>query len=453
MGTPPPFIKNPFFLFCMLLTQKLRIFPSESQRTVLWALAEKCRLLYNFALAERIENGKQNRAKPEGKRNYITYTTQQNQLPETKRNYPEYRWVYSKVLQMTLRKLDADYKSFWSLRKKGDKNARPPRFKSKKHFTTLCYNQSGFKMGAADITLSHRHPSRVPLSFELPSDLIPPGKVKQVDLFLDLQERWFVSLTYEKETPAYKDNGFYQAFDLGVSQTTAVNLHGKSIQFKHRRADLYWKKKLEEVQSKRDHCKKYSPRWKGYNKKLVKMKRKQANQLKDYQHWLSRQIINNTRANTLIIGDLDVKDMACKKKSTGNAQKTKARKTLNHSVQNAGFLGRLAEFLTYKATMVGKRVIRIGEQRTTKACCQCGKLKRRAIYERVIECECGNRIDRDVNSSLNIMVKFLALKRHGQFEFLSLQPSMNEESFLRSDDWNGFLRHTGLLVVEAGAHS
>ncbi|MFX0033230.1 MAG: helix-turn-helix domain-containing protein [Candidatus Hodarchaeota archaeon] len=38
----------------MLLTQKIRIIPSQAQSKVLWALSEKCRLLYNFGLKERI---------------------------------------------------------------------------------------------------------------------------------------------------------------------------------------------------------------------------------------------------------------------------------------------------------------------------------------------------------------------------------------------------------------
>lgn len=40
----------------MKLSQKMRIFPSKEQEQVLWILSERCRLLYNFALAERMEN-------------------------------------------------------------------------------------------------------------------------------------------------------------------------------------------------------------------------------------------------------------------------------------------------------------------------------------------------------------------------------------------------------------
>lgn len=451
--TPPPFLRENLFLFFMMLTQKLRIFPSEAQAKVLWDLAEKCRLIYNFALAERFEKWRQNKEKRKDEQGYLSYTDQQNQLPHIKQRYPEYRWVYSKVLQVTLRKLDADIKSFVALRKKGDTNARPPRFKSKKYFTTLCYNQSGFKLSDSTLSLSHKHPSKEPLLFELRKEVIPRGTCKQVELFRDARKRWFISLTCEIEVPPYHDNALYHAFDLGVAQTTGVNLHGKSVQFRHKRADLYWKKKIEEVQSKRDHCKKYSRRWTHYHLKLKNMKYRLACQLKDYQHWLSKQLIENTKANTLIVGDLAVKGMARRKKSTGNARMTKAAKTLHHSVQNAGFMGRLAEFLTYKAEKVGKRVIRIGEERTTKACCKCGKLTHHPLYERFIECDCGNRIDRDVNAAINMMVKFLILKQCGQFAFLSPQPSVNEESFLTCDDWNGFLRHTGLLDLEAGAYS
>ena len=435
----------------MELSQKLPIFPTDSQIKVLWNLSEKCRLIYNFALAERIENWRENKVKPREEREYIKYTDQQNKLPAIKEKYPEYKWVYSKVFQMTLRKLDANYKSFKALWNNGDKKARSPRFKSKKYFTTLCYNQSGFKITDSMIVFSHKHPSKEELSFEIPKELIPKEKIKQVEIFLDSLKRWFISITYEIKTLKYEDNGLYQAFDLGVSQTAGVNIHSKFVSFKHRRVDLYWKKKIEEVQSKRDHCKKGSNKWKWYNAKLKKMKRKQANQLKDFQHWLSKHIVENTKANTIIIGKLAVKEMAKKKKGTGNAKKTKAKKTLNHSVQNTGFMSRFAEFLTYKAEKLGKRIIRIGEDKTTKACCKCGKLSRRAIYERFIICECGNQIDRDLNSAINIMVKFLKLKEWNEYDFLSHEPSVDEELFLQI--WNGFLRHTTNPTEKVGADS
>ncbi|MFO8020096.1 MAG: transposase, partial [Promethearchaeia archaeon] len=408
----------------MQLSQKIRIYPTEEQLQVLWDLSEKCRLIYNFALSDRINTWKKQKKKPKQERKYITYTQQQNRLPKIKDNYPEYKWVYSKVLQMTLRKLDANYRSFFSLWKSGDNHARPPKYKGKNYFTTLCYNQSGFKTKNNTIVFSHGHPSKTLLKFDISHYSLNKEveRVKQIEIFTK-KCKWFVSITYEFQEPEYMDNGKYQAIDLGIlNLVSAVNLDGKFIQIKNRRADLYWKKKLQEVQSKRDRCKKGSNRWNRYHQKLCKMKEKCANQLRDFQHKISKQIVENTKANTIIVGDLNVKQMARKKKTTKSPRQNKANKTLNHSLQNTGSLGRFVQFLTYKAEKIGKRVIRIDESYTTRTCAKCGRKAKRDLSERDISCECGHKMDRDLNSAVNIMVKFLTSAD------LSHQPSLKEES-------------------------
>jgi putative transposase len=94
------------------LTQKIRIFPNPEQEEVLKVLSEKCRLIYNFALEERITAWK-NDIKG------IKYFKQNKDLPKIKDRFSEYKWVYSKVLQEVLRNLDANYKSFFAFWKKG----------------------------------------------------------------------------------------------------------------------------------------------------------------------------------------------------------------------------------------------------------------------------------------------------------------------------------------------
>ena len=393
----------------MIITKKIRVFPSVVQQKVLLDLSEKCRLIYNFALKERIDNWAENKIKTKEDRMYITYNKQQDDLPSLKKKYPEYKWNYSKVYQGTLKKLDADYKSFFASWKNGDLNARLPRFKGKHHFTVLVYNQSGFKIDENSIVFSHKHPSAIPLKFKIDYSSSNGEKIKQVEIFNDSREKWFITLSIEFNEPAYIDNGLYQAIDLGIINiTTAVNSSGKFIQIKNQRADLYWKNKMEEVQSWRDHCKKYSKKWHFYNKKLKQMQRKLANQMRDFQHKISKKIVENTRANTIIIGDLDIKDMSRHEKDTGNPRQNKARKTLHHSLQNTGSMGRFAEFLTYKAEKIGKRVTRIDESMTTKTCCVCGKIRHRKLSERTIICDCGNILDRDKNSAVNIMIRFLS---------------------------------------------
>jgi putative transposase len=422
----------------MLLTYKVRIRPTLEQEYVLWDLSERCRLLYNFSLQERTQDWAAQQQKEKNKRHYITYPQQSKLLPEIKRIYPKYRWVYSKVLQQVMKKLNENFHSFLSLRKKGDINAQPPHFKGRHYFFTLCYNQSGFIITNGMLHLSHKHPSRIPLDFRIPSQYHHIEHIKQIEIKHEKDAKWFACITIMMESPSYRDNGLYQAIDLGVSNiVSAVNLHFKFIQIKNRRADIFWKRKIEQVQSKRDHCKHNSHRWERYTSKLVRMKRKSANQMRDYQHKISEKIINNTRANTIIVGDLNVKQMVKKQQGTNNVRKTKARKTLHHSIYNTGSLGRFTQFLTYKAERVGKKVIRIDESYTSQKCVVCGKHVKRALSERFITCNCGNRIDRDLNSALNLLERFLNQKQ--QFEFLSHQPSMTEESFLKRLD---LLRYT-----------
>ncbi|MHA1673335.1 MAG: zinc ribbon domain-containing protein [Promethearchaeota archaeon] len=40
-------------------------------------------------------------------------------------------------------------------------------------------------------------------------------------------------------------------------------------------------------------------------------------------------------------------------------------------------------------------------------CCSCGLRKKCLLSERDIFCNCGNRMDRDLNSAVNIMKKYL----------------------------------------------
>ncbi|MFX0062898.1 MAG: RNA-guided endonuclease InsQ/TnpB family protein [Candidatus Hermodarchaeota archaeon] len=273
------------------MTYKTQIHPTKDQEQVLWDLSEKCRLLYNFALKERTVVWHMQQDLPKNKHKYISYGDQQNALPMLKKRYPDYHWVYSKVLQMTLRTLDADYKSFFALWRKGDSNARPPKYKRKHIFTTLKYNQSGFNVKNGVLTLSHKHPTKIQLTFQLPYP--PTGTIKQVELYQDRHTKsWYVAFNCAIDVLPYHDNGLYQAFDLGIKNiVSAVNSQGQFVQVKNRRPDKYWRPKLAEVMLKRDRCKKFSRHWHWYNQKLSRMIKKQANQLRDFQHWLSKRLL------------------------------------------------------------------------------------------------------------------------------------------------------------------
>ena len=449
----------------MDLTLKFSVNPTKEQEDVSWILSEKVRLLYNFALGHRNHIYDTTGAS-------VTYTQQQDDLPDIKRKYPEYEWVYSKVLQMVLKVLDDDFHSFFSKRKKGDKTAQKPGYKGRDYFTTMTWNQSGFKIEDGYIFLSHYYnyntKTYIPLKFKIPEDLMKNtdidlqtifnfGKIKQITFYreepyIKKDSQYCLSIVYDYPTGYMKDNGLYQAIDLGIGKTvTAVNMEAKFFEIKNPRKDLYWNPIIDSIQSVRDHCKKtvtkvkgiidvevrdkkgrlikdkegkirteekeidrkfteVSKRWDRLNDIKKKCHKKCSNQIHDDLHKWSDMMIKNTKSNTIIVGKLNIKDMTKSgikiKNKSGDIIKVKSKK-LNRSTQNQGYISKFVGFLTYKAEKIGKRVMEISEVNTTKRCYVCGKMHDMALSDRIMKCDCGNIIDRDRNSAINIMINFL----------------------------------------------
>ncbi|MGZ3634369.1 MAG: transposase [Parachlamydiaceae bacterium] len=181
---------------------------------------------------------------------------------------------------------------------------------------TLVYNQSGFKIKNGTVTFSHKV-NDVPLSFEIGDDF-DSLNIKQLEIYNNdpykARGEFYVSVVYDTEsTKEYVDNSLYQATDLGVTKiVTAVNTQGRFFEVKTPRADQYWEKKINSAKSRRDHCigvKKGSKKSKRYlriAKAVSKMSRKKSNQNKDFQHKLSKKMVENTKANTIIVGDLSI---------------------------------------------------------------------------------------------------------------------------------------------------
>lgn len=104
---------------------------------------------------------------------------------------------------------------------------------------------------------------------------------------------------------------------------------------------------------------------------------------------------------------------------TSQMMKKEERKLNETQVRKLG-LWRHSQFrirLIEKAELIGKKVIVTDEQYTTKTCGNCGKINNITI-EKEFNCEgCHVKLDRDINASRNILIRFLSnlpLNYHGR---------------------------------------
>ena len=66
--------------------------------------------------------------------------------------------------------------------------------------------------------------------------------------------------------------------------------------------------------------------------------------------------------------------------------------------------GMFTDFLAYKMERAGKKLVRIDRwYPSSKTCSCCGNIKEDLqLSDRIYECACGNRMDRDQNAAINI---------------------------------------------------
>ena len=200
--------------------------------------------------------------------------------------------------------------------------------------------------------------------------------------------KYFASLCVETEEPKYIVPKFNACgFDLGLKDF-AIFDSGEVIENpKYYRNTEYKIKKTQRVLNK---CKKFSKNYKKVQLKLAKLHEKIRNQRKDFQHKISRQIVNE---NQIIVSEnLNVKGMLKNNK-------------LAKSIQDASFSS-FCNMISYKAIEQHRQYVKIGIfYPSSKLCHCCGfKYKGLKLEERFWTCpKCGTYLDRDENAAINIL--------------------------------------------------
>jgi len=275
----------------MLKTYRYRIYPNNRQKRIIDQTIELCRYLYNCGLEHRILAYRQRRAS--------VYAYQQiNELPGIKEVFPDYKNIYSQVLQDVLRRLDKTFSSFFRRVKTGEKPGFP-RYKGENRYHSFTYPQPQENMIPANgkVYLPKIGKVKIKLHREI------PGNIKTVTV-TRRNGKYYACFTVEVESVLLPKTGRTVGIDVGVSAFVATS-DGLLVQSPqtYRKAE----KSLKTLQREVSRRKKGSNRRRKSVQKLASVHEKIANQRKDIAYKTARYLVNNY--DLIAHEDLQIKNM------------------------------------------------------------------------------------------------------------------------------------------------
>lgn len=274
-----------------------------------------------------------------------------------------------------------------------------PRFK--KYYDSITYT-SGFSIENDMITFSKLGKIR----FKKHRDI--DGIPKSINIIKTPVDEYYANITVEYiDENAYKNKHLTKivGIDIGFKGNNFLTLSDGVV--------FEYKKYLKE----------YSNRLKIYNKKMsynekdnfkFEKYKRISNRLHDNLKEKRRKFHEETcnklfeKYDILVFEDINFKEMLESTKSDVNlTNKSSARINRNQSDHSPGEFIRMCES---KAKEIGKLVLRIDPTNTTKSCSNCGEIVEKSIDERIHNCpHCGIEIDRDLNASINILNRGIAI--------------------------------------------
>ena len=349
---------------------KIRIYPNKEQITQIEKTIGCSRFLYNQMLADKISY----------------YQKEKKMLKNTpagyKKEYPWLKEVDSLALANVQLNLEGAFRKFFQ-----EPGIGFPRYKSKKHsrksYTTNMVN--------GNIHLNDRFlklPKMTPVKIKL-HRLIPDGwKMKSVTISRKPSGKYFASLLFDCENQTVEKRQAEKFLGIDFA------MHGMCVFSTGERAGypMFYRnaeKKLAWEQRKLSRCEQGSHNYQKQKKKLALCHEKIRNQRKDFQHKLSHSLAE--KYDAVCVENLNLKGI-----SEGLH--------FGKGIQDNGY-GQFLSMLGYKLEERGKYLIKVDRYfASSKLCSVCGQKKKElALSERTYICECGNRMDRDVNAAVNIL--------------------------------------------------
>jgi putative transposase len=377
----------------MLLAKKIRLEVSEEDAATLEWMQGKCRGLYNWWVM-RLRDGEK----------WPGWKAAKKTLQASKQYDPDLCFVYGKLLQEVYFRLDGAMKAFFRRVKNGETPGFP-RVRPRHCFFTLIYPAMYIKVEGNQVILptggkgrNKRYPDVVATLTEQ-----APAGYREVAISRDGQGHYHASFVYREEEAPQEHDGSVLALDLGIKTlATGVNDQGRFYHIGGFKGGRWYNTQLDRIRSKRDRCKKGSRRYRHLSQVYKRVSQRKRNKQQDCLHKASHLIAHTLVERTVVVGDLSQRQMVTK-------EHIKRNKHLNRAVYNDWGVYTFTQMLLYKSVLYGKELVILDERDTSKTCSGCGHKQPMPLWKRTYRCaNCGLILDRDENSAVNILMRFLA---------------------------------------------
>ncbi len=349
---------------------KIRIYPNKNQMILLNKNFGCVRYMYNRLLSLYKEKGK-----------VVSYKEVYND---------ENDWLldadtssYSNV-QINLKKA---IKSHFS----NPKHFGEPQYKSK-HNKNQSYTTSVTNNNSRVIDNKHIRIPKVGIIKAIVHKSIPEDyKLKSVTISRECDNKYYASLLYEYELleENQTNNEFSTITGIDYSQEhLGVLSNGDFLDYpKFMKKDL---DNLKEKQRLLSRCTKGSNNFYKRKNDVARCHIKIRNRRNDFLNKLALSL--SKKYDVIVIEDLDLKEIS-------------KHHHFGKNIYDNSY-GMFINKLTYKLEQLGKRIIKVDKYfPSSKKCYCCSNIHNLTLETRVYDCECGNHIDRDINSALNLAIE------------------------------------------------
>ena len=310
--------------------------------------------------------------------------------------------LHSQSIQAIRKQYFKSWKSYSALKKSGGiENPKPPN-KPKNYMTTRWLKSAiTFVVGSSfgkRVELS-MGAGRSKLDIHLPTNfnLSETEHIATIDLVYNYGQ-WELHFSYRYEMEDTETGRGVVGVDIGEihpivshdGQETHI-YNGRYIRSLYRHRN----KVLSEFSHAISRCKRHSKRWWKLTRRKWKRITKIDNQIKDALHKQTTKFVKYCQVKgigTIVLGDL-----------TGIRETINYGKRANQKLHQWAF-GKITSLITYKAKVLGIKVVEIDESYTSQTCPKCGNRKRPNNRDYI--CKCGFKYHRDGVGAINILRKY-----------------------------------------------